>query len=222
MDASSDARKVSNVARSGRGAPLGGIRPARSLRITFSQVSASRAAWAASTFSSVRPPVCSLSLWQVRQYLFTRSCWEAGCWAVSTAVKMANPQTVKSVFIDQISSGTRARARDYIFGTTFQCGTMFVPNVVAGFSPRSILRLAASQFLQQTNGTGFSNGRLAGEENAFREGHRCASLFVFDVELCAVRCQQFDHRVEATVGSAVHGRKPLRVDCVYIAAPFEA
>src|SRR5258705_8072081 len=107
---------------------------------------------------------------------------------------MASPQTVKNILIVQVSSGTRAKARDYIFGTTFQCGTIFVPNagpycsqcgtifvpnVVAGFSPRSILRLPAHQFLQQSDGAGFSNRRLTSQENPFREGHGCTSLFVF-------------------------------------------
>src|SRR5882762_10224722 len=119
---------------------------------------------------------------------------------------MASPKTVKNILIDPVSSGTRAKARDYIFETTFQCGTifvpnagphlfpmrdhvcsqcgtMFVPNAVAGFSPRSILRLPAYQFLQQSDSAGFSNRRLTSQENPFREGHGCTSLFVFQVKL---------------------------------------
>ena len=57
--------------RSGRGAPGGGIIPARTFRITFSQSSALAGTSARSTLSSIRPPVLSRSLWQVTQYRST-------------------------------------------------------------------------------------------------------------------------------------------------------
>ena len=58
----------SSVALSGRGMPCGGIAPTRSLRITFSQVSAPFGTSTRLAPCSERPPVRSLSLWQVTQY----------------------------------------------------------------------------------------------------------------------------------------------------------
>jgi hypothetical protein len=52
----------SSAARSGRGAPLGGIMPVRTLRTTFSHVSGSRAASVTRRPSSVRPPACVRAL----------------------------------------------------------------------------------------------------------------------------------------------------------------
>ena len=64
---SSAAVKVSAAARSGRGRPAGGIWPARSLRTTFSSVSACAPTRARSTWSSSSSAVRRRSLWQVTQ-----------------------------------------------------------------------------------------------------------------------------------------------------------
>ena len=78
---SSHATSACVVASSGRRAPCGGITPARSLRTTFSQISASPDRRDRSSPSSTRPPVFRRALWQVTQYLFddgavgrTRGC----------------------------------------------------------------------------------------------------------------------------------------------------
>jgi hypothetical protein len=59
--------KPSSIARSGRRAPAGGMRPARTLRTTFSQVSGSAPARSGDSPWSDRLPVFSVSLWQVTQ-----------------------------------------------------------------------------------------------------------------------------------------------------------
>ena len=58
----------SSVARSGRGAPLGGIMPVRSFRTTFSHACGSRPTCSTSSWSSTSPPAFIRSLWQVAQY----------------------------------------------------------------------------------------------------------------------------------------------------------
>ena len=60
---------ASSVARAGLGIPAGGISPARTLRMTFSQISASASTRSSETVSSARPPVCVRELWQVMQVL---------------------------------------------------------------------------------------------------------------------------------------------------------
>src|SRR5580658_2324399 len=84
MEVSRKAVRLSKAGLSGRGNPCGGIAPTCSLRMTFSQVSAffgtslRFAAW------RERPPVRSLSLWQVTQYLSRSADWAAGLdWALS-------------------------------------------------------------------------------------------------------------------------------------------
>src|SRR6185436_8299118 len=67
----------SDVVRSGRGEPAGGMAPVLSLRTTFSQVSAFAAGCATSTDASVRPPVFRRSLWQVTQYLLMVAAGDA-------------------------------------------------------------------------------------------------------------------------------------------------
>src|SRR5580698_6317732 len=86
MEVSRKAVRLSKAGLSGRGNPWGGMAPTFSLRITFSQVSAffgtslRLAAW------SERPPVRSLSLWQVTQYLSSSADWAAGlAWALDWA-----------------------------------------------------------------------------------------------------------------------------------------
>jgi hypothetical protein len=61
------AANASSVVRSGRGAPLGGIMPVRTLRTTFSQVCASLYAPVTARASSARPPARVRPLWQVSQ-----------------------------------------------------------------------------------------------------------------------------------------------------------
>ena len=69
--------RSSSWARAGRGIPGGGIIPARSFRITFSQVSAPLGTSVRSACSSDSPPVRLLSLWHVTQYLpTTAACGE--------------------------------------------------------------------------------------------------------------------------------------------------
>src|ERR1700674_651541 len=58
---------------SGRGIPCGGMAPTRSLRITFSQVSAAAGGLVTSAAWRVKPPVRSFSLWHVTQYLSRRA-----------------------------------------------------------------------------------------------------------------------------------------------------
>jgi hypothetical protein len=58
----------SSTGAAGRGMPAGGIIPARSLRTTFSQVSAWSCILATSSLSSNSPAVCKRWLWQVTQY----------------------------------------------------------------------------------------------------------------------------------------------------------
>src|SRR4051812_31630439 len=69
MDVSRKSATAMYVALSGRGAPVGGIAPDRSLRMTFSQTGAFEGTLATSDLSSIRPAVLSRSLWQVTQYL---------------------------------------------------------------------------------------------------------------------------------------------------------
>ena len=71
-------RELSTVAWSGRGMPCGGIMPPCILRTTFSQVSAPSPMCSTSILSSVSPPVFSLSLWQVTQYLSSSARSAAG------------------------------------------------------------------------------------------------------------------------------------------------
>src|SRR5262245_55576305 len=69
MAASSECLKASIVAWSGRGIPCGGIRPARSLTMTFSHSRAWDERFVRSRLLSTRFPVLSLSLWHETQYL---------------------------------------------------------------------------------------------------------------------------------------------------------
>src|SRR5690242_3993882 len=62
---------ASDVAGSGRGIPAGGIMPALTFRITFSQRSACAAMSVRSACSSDSSPVRVRSLWQPTQYVFT-------------------------------------------------------------------------------------------------------------------------------------------------------
>src|SRR5882672_6102823 len=59
---------VGGASPSGRGAPGGGIIPARILRIAFSACSASCSGCARSSLVQEKPPDLTLSLWQPRQY----------------------------------------------------------------------------------------------------------------------------------------------------------
>ena len=59
---------ASIVVASGRGMPLGGIMPVRSLRTTFSHTSTSEPTCVRPSASSDRPPVFARGLWQVTQY----------------------------------------------------------------------------------------------------------------------------------------------------------
>src|SRR5215471_4963756 len=68
-DVSRYAARPSSVAFSGRFIPAGGIIPARTFRMTFSQVSADFGTSLRSACSRVKPPVRALSLWQVTQYV---------------------------------------------------------------------------------------------------------------------------------------------------------
>ena len=82
--ASSLVANASSVARSGRGMPPGGIMPARTLRTTFSQVSASGPGCARSSLSSIRPAVLSLLVMAgdavlIEQRLFGRLGLRTGC-----------------------------------------------------------------------------------------------------------------------------------------------
>ena len=61
----------SSVAASGRGMPAGGMAPVRSLRTTFSQVSAPAGAIGRAQPSSTSPPLFSRSLWHDTQYRLT-------------------------------------------------------------------------------------------------------------------------------------------------------
>ena len=72
---SSDAISACSVASSGRRAPCGGMTPARSLRTTFSHISALFATCATSAFSSTSPPDLRRALWQVTQVLVDRRLW---------------------------------------------------------------------------------------------------------------------------------------------------
>ena len=61
---------ISSVHRLGvrtLGAPTGGIRPPRSLRITASQICASSAIRSGDSVSRARPPTLAVLLWQLRQ-----------------------------------------------------------------------------------------------------------------------------------------------------------
>ena len=68
MLVSSDAAKALSCVAAGRRAPAGGIRPLRSLRITFSQVSAFSAGLVTSILFNASPPDFRRSLWQPTQY----------------------------------------------------------------------------------------------------------------------------------------------------------
>src|SRR5437868_14768900 len=69
MAFSREEAKRSSVDLSGRGIPCGGMASTRIFLITFSQISAFSGTLERSADWSVRPPVLSLSLWQVTQYL---------------------------------------------------------------------------------------------------------------------------------------------------------
>src|SRR5215467_5962666 len=93
----SDAANASSVAASGRGIPVGGIAPARSLRTTFSQTSVPARTFVRSAVSSASPPVFRRSLWQVTQYRSTtgrKSAGEPGDEGVGTALPDAAPSSV--------------------------------------------------------------------------------------------------------------------------------
>src|SRR5580765_5560467 len=79
MDVSRCDASALYVAASGRGAPGGGIALVRSLRMTFSHVSAFAEGCSTSSPASVRPAVFRRSLWQVTQYLVTVAEGVAGC-----------------------------------------------------------------------------------------------------------------------------------------------
>ena len=70
IDVSTADRNALSVAASGRGAPDGGMRPARSLWIIFSAVSACLSACAGSKFCSDKPPALPSASWHPRQYSF--------------------------------------------------------------------------------------------------------------------------------------------------------
>ena len=74
--------------RSGRGAFGGGIAFVRSLRMTFSHVSAFAEGCSTSTPASERPPVFRRSLWQVTQYLLMVAA--GGAAAVAGAADVAS------------------------------------------------------------------------------------------------------------------------------------
>jgi hypothetical protein len=69
----------SKVARSGRGAPAGGIMPVRSLRTAFSHSTGFAPARSTLRLASDIPPAFSRSLWQVAQYCSITCCGGAGC-----------------------------------------------------------------------------------------------------------------------------------------------
>src|SRR5262245_58936151 len=71
--AASVVTKARLAAASGLAAPSGGIMPTRTLRITFSQVSAWAGASASVSVSSVNPAALTRSLWQVTQYCLRRA-----------------------------------------------------------------------------------------------------------------------------------------------------
>src|SRR6185369_17423281 len=97
MDVSRYEASRVDVAVSGRGAPDGGIAFVRSLRMTFSQVSALAEGRSTSRPANDRPPVLRRSLWQVRQYLLMVAAGEAagcagcaGCPAIASAATANN------------------------------------------------------------------------------------------------------------------------------------
>src|SRR5580765_3184073 len=71
MDVSRCDASALYVAASGRGAPGGGMALVRSLRMTFSQVSAFAEGCSTSSPASDSPAVFRRSLWHVTQYLLT-------------------------------------------------------------------------------------------------------------------------------------------------------
>src|SRR5215467_7180432 len=71
------AAKVFSDAASGAGIPGGGISPAFSLRITFSQRSGCAAGDDGPEFWSTRPAVLDFSLWQAVQYRSRNACRES-------------------------------------------------------------------------------------------------------------------------------------------------
>src|SRR5512139_984369 len=73
--------KLSRVAASGCGSPVGGISAQRSLRATSSHTLASEATDSFSMVSKATPPAQSSELWQLPQYLSTNSQF----WASSAA-----------------------------------------------------------------------------------------------------------------------------------------
>src|SRR5580693_3137690 len=82
--------------------------PARSLRTTFSPISACAPTWARSSWSRSRLAVLSLALWQTTQYLSTTArsvvAVEGAVWA-ARAADMAKPIT-GSLFFNGPSSRT--------------------------------------------------------------------------------------------------------------------
>src|SRR6185436_5238201 len=75
---SSHAARSSRLSRSSVGPPsAGGIRPERSLRTTFSQVSACVAMESNGSASRFRPATCSAALWQSRQIPLTTAAWRS-------------------------------------------------------------------------------------------------------------------------------------------------
>src|SRR5580658_2045877 len=78
MAFSSEEANAFMAALSGRGMPCGGMASTRILRMTFYQSSAFSGTLAKSALWRDRPPVFSLSLWQVTQYLSTSGRWVAG------------------------------------------------------------------------------------------------------------------------------------------------
>ena len=113
---SSQATNASIACSSGRLRPGGGIAPLRSLRTTFSQVAPSAPMCPTSAWSSSRPAVCSLSLWQATQYWSRRArasggasggpaaCRAAGRWQASASTTTQPHDTTRDSLGIQLSS----------------------------------------------------------------------------------------------------------------------
>src|SRR5947199_3197653 len=81
IDISIEDAKASTLALSGLGIPSGGIAPARTLRITFSHISACAGTFERSAVSSVKPAIFVFELWHVTQYWSSSARLGAGVWA---------------------------------------------------------------------------------------------------------------------------------------------
>src|SRR5689334_6080821 len=89
--------RASRVAQSGRGKPVGGIMPARSLRTTFSPISACCPRWATSSLSRARFPVNNLALWQPTQYWSRSARALGGAGAVWPRTRPAGITTKRAI-----------------------------------------------------------------------------------------------------------------------------